>query len=287
MITSLAHDVLILGGGPAGSTLAIALAEAGRQVILVEKTKEPQHKICGEFLSPESLPLLRQRGIAPEQFGAQTIHSVRIAGRDVLSESALPVPALSLSRRVLDEALLQRAQRAGAGILRGYTAEHLLRAAGAGKSGVWRVQIHGSGAELISLQGTDVFLATGKHDLRNWARASDHPQRNLVALKMYYELTPREASELQGYVEILLFGGGYAGFQRVENGWANLCVLITREKLLLLGGNWANVVEYIRRCVPHLARRLSGAVPALDRPLAVSSIPYGYCAAEPPNNLSP
>src|ERR1700678_2754163 len=125
MIPSLCHDALIVGGGPAGSTLAIILANAGRQAVLVEKSKEAQHKVCGEFLSPESLPLLRQIGIHPEQLGAQTIHSVRVAARDVLAEVSLPAPALSLTRRVLDEALLQRAQQAGVCLLRGYTAESL------------------------------------------------------------------------------------------------------------------------------------------------------------------
>src|ERR1700678_1384983 len=125
MILSLCHDALIIGGGPAGSTLAIALANAGRQVVLIEKSKQGQHKVCGEFLSPESLPLLRHNGIDPERFGAQTIHSVRVAARDVLAEVRLPAPALSLTRRVLDEALLRRAQEAGVSLLRGYTAESL------------------------------------------------------------------------------------------------------------------------------------------------------------------
>ena len=98
MISSLCHDALIIGGGPAGSTLAIALANAGRHVVLIEKSKQAHHKVCGEFLSPESLPLLRLSGVHPERLGAQTIHSLRVAARDVLAEVPLPAPALSLTR---------------------------------------------------------------------------------------------------------------------------------------------------------------------------------------------
>ena len=125
MIAPLSSEALILGGGLAGSALAIALAEAGRSVVLVEKGKEAQHKICGEFLSPESLPLLHRLGICPDYLGAQTIHSTRLVTREVLAEVRFPAPALSLTRRALDEALLQRAQQAGVNVHRGWTAERL------------------------------------------------------------------------------------------------------------------------------------------------------------------
>jgi menaquinone-9 beta-reductase len=286
MILSLCHDALIVGGGPAGSTLAINLAVAGRQTVLIERSRETQHKVCGEFLSPESLPLLRQIGIHPEQLGAQSIHSVRVAARDVLAEVSLPAPALSLTRRVLDEALLQRAQQAGVSVLRGYTAESLSRQRGGGTPDLWRLQITNAHAS-ISIQAPDAFLATGKHDLRGWTRALRGTQSSLVALKMYFTLSPEQQSNLAGYVEIILYAGGYAGLQLVEGGAANLCALVTREKLQSLGGHWDHLLDYMRQQSPHLAQRLSGARPILERPLAASSIPYGYCADELMNKPSP
>jgi flavin-dependent dehydrogenase len=287
MIPSLCHDALIIGGGPAGSTLAVALANAGRQVVMIEKSKEAQHKVCGEFLSPESLPFLRQIGIHPEQLGAQIIHSVRVASRDVLAEVSLPAPALSLTRRVLDEALLQRAQQAGVNLLRGYTAESLSHQPSGGNKDLWRLQITNNAHASISIQAPDAFLATGKHDLRGWTRGSRSTQSNLVALKMYFTLSPKQQSNLAGCVEIILYPGGYAGLQLVEGDGANLCALINREKLQSLGGRWDHLLNYMRQHSPHLAQRLSGARPILERPLAASSIPYGYCADESMKEPSP
>jgi menaquinone-9 beta-reductase len=287
MIPSLCHDAVIVGGGPAGSTLAIILANAGRQVVLIEKSREAQHKVCGEFLSPESLPLLRQIGIHPEQLGAQTIHSVRVAARDVLAEVSLPAPALSLTRRVLDEALLQRAQQAGVCLLRGYTAESLSLQPSGGTPALWRLQITNNAHASISIQTPDAFLATGKHDLRGWTRDVRGTQSSLVALKMYFTLAPAQQSNLVGHVEIIVYPGGYAGLQLVEEGGANLCALVTRKKLQSLGGRWDNLLDHMRRHSAHLAQRLSGARPMLERPLAASSIPYGYCADEPMDEPSP
>lgn len=287
MISSLSHDALIIGGGPAGSTLAIALANAGRQVVLIEKSEQAQHKVCGEFLSPESLPLLRHSGIYPERLGAQTIHSVRLAARGVIAEFLLPAPALSLTRRVLDEALLRRAREAGASLLRGYRAESLSRQPGRETSDRWRAQIVNSAHASISIQGADAFLATGKHDLRNWSRSPKGTQNNLVAFKMYFALSPEQQAKLAGYVEIILYEGGYAGLQMVEGNSANLCALITREKLQALEGRWDHLLDHMRTHSVHLDRRLSGAVSILDRPIAISSIPYGYCGEESSDGPSP
>ena len=63
------YDILILGAGPGGATAAIALANSGLKVGLVDKATFPRDKVCGDalsgkvvslmkYLSPESLPAL-------------------------------------------------------------------------------------------------------------------------------------------------------------------------------------------------------------------------------------
>jgi flavin-dependent dehydrogenase len=49
MISSLRNNALIVGGGPAGSALSRALAKAGRETVLIEWAKDPEHKVCGDF----------------------------------------------------------------------------------------------------------------------------------------------------------------------------------------------------------------------------------------------
>ena len=71
-------DHLIIGGGPAGSILALRLAAAGRQVTLIEREHEPHHKVCGEFLSREAIDYLTQVGVSPRDLGAVELGTVRL-----------------------------------------------------------------------------------------------------------------------------------------------------------------------------------------------------------------
>ena len=82
------YDLIVIGGGPAGTAAAIIAARSGARVLLLEKGRFPRQKVCGEFVSAESLLLLR----------------------DLLSENAAPVlkDALRISeaRMFLDGRIL-------------------------------------------------------------------------------------------------------------------------------------------------------------------------------------
>ena len=114
---------LVIGGGPAGSMLAMQLADAGRNVTLLEKEHGAHHKVCGEFLSREAVEYLHQARVAPSDLGAAPIHLVHLSSGRVVAEAALPFRALSLSRYVLDAALLARAQQRGCEVRRGVKVE--------------------------------------------------------------------------------------------------------------------------------------------------------------------
>src|SRR5882672_8269523 len=125
MTTSGSTDCLVLGGGLAGSMAALRLAAAGRNTLLIEKEISAHHKVCGEFLSPEAVGYLRQAGINPVSLGAAPINQLRLSVGNHTVEAQLPFTALSLSRHLLDEALLHRAAEEGCIVRRGFAVDKL------------------------------------------------------------------------------------------------------------------------------------------------------------------
>lgn len=268
-------EAIIIGGGPSGAALAIHFARSGRAIKLIEQSAAAHHKVCGEFLSREAMACLNSLGINPRDLGAVPIHSVRLSARKQIAACDLPFPALSLSRHTLDEALLESAVSAGTSVLRGHRVNTLtvdaLKSAGNG----WRAQL--SNGE--SLNAPAIFLATGKHDLAGHRRPLGK-QSDLVAFKMYFRLAPAQQRALEGWVELFLFPGGYAGLQLTEGGQANLCFVISQKQLHSPrdGGqsqHWPALLDHLQRHSDLLAARLDGAHPLLAKPLALSSIPYG------------
>ena len=264
-------SLLVVGGGLAGSAFAIPLAEAGWRVTLVEREAGPHDKVCGEFLSREAMLYLRALGIDPVALGAVPISRVRIAGRRGDTAVDLPFAAASLSRRVLDEALLARAAAAGVAVRRG----RRVRALDEASDGAGFTARLDDGTRLAARQ---VALATGKHDLRGHRRPPGR-QNDLVGFKSHFRLAPDQAQALAGHVELLLFPDGYAGLEPIEDGLVNLCLVVRKARLAARGGTWAAVLDHVRRAVPLLSRRLAGAVGRHERPLAIATIPYGFVAA--------
>ncbi len=265
------HDkVLVLGGGVAGCAASIALARQGRSVTLIERELTPRHKVCGEFLSGEALEDLHALGIDVASLGAVPIDHVRLAAARRAAEAPLPFPAASLTRKALDTALIAKAVAAGVQVERGRSVQALSRTTLPSTSNVWQATLDDG----TTREAPAVFLATGKHDIRGHLRPKD-PHR-WVAFKMYFRLSSAQASDLAGASELMLYPGGYAGIQPVEDGIANLCCVVQQRYLARGAHRWENFLAKMQQDCPHLAMRLAGAEPLLDKPIAITHIPYGY-----------
>jgi flavin-dependent dehydrogenase len=259
-------ECLVVGGGVAGCAAAVALRRKGRNVTLIEREPTPRHKVCGEFLSGEALEDLRALGIDVPSLGAVPIDFVRLAAARRAAEAHLPFPAASLTRKALDTALIAEAIGAGVRVERGRSVQELSR----NRTGNWQAVLDDGSV----FEAPTAFLATGKHDLRGYTRPKD-PQR-WVAFKMYYRLAPAQAADLAHASELMLYPGGYGGIQPVQGGIANLCCVVQQRYLARVGNRWENFLAKMQQDCPHLAMRLAGAEPLLDKPIAITHIPYGY-----------
>ncbi len=59
ILSRIKYDLIVIGAGPAGCAAAITAARTGASVFLLERGRFPRHKVCGEFVSAESLDLLQ------------------------------------------------------------------------------------------------------------------------------------------------------------------------------------------------------------------------------------
>lgn len=266
-------EVAVIGGGPAGAAAAIRLAAAGREVLVFERERGPHHVVCGEFLSAEAVADLRALGVDIAALGATRIDRVRLTANGRSAAARLPFVAAGLSRKALDAALLDKAAASGATIRRGARVRRV-EAAGGG----WTIGL-ACGGEITA---GAVLLATGKYDLPGVARATPWRGRSdMLALKMHLRLPESGMCRLRGVIELHLLPGGYAGLQLVEEGWANLCMVLDGKTCPAAGADFGRLLREIGDRNACLAEALAGAVPAWPRPLAIARVPYGHRFALP------
>src|SRR6185295_11448666 len=218
-------SALIVGGGPAGASAAIALARGGAMPVLIDRSPGERDLVCGGFLGWDAIAALRKLGLDPTSLGARPIHRLRLVSGRRIVEAALPRPAAGLSRRRLDAALLRMAEEAGAAVLRGRTARAL---------DGHRVRLDGD----EEMEADALFLATGKHELRGAARdVGGRP----VSVGLRAALPPMP--DLDGVIELHLFDGGYAGLLTQEDGDTNFCLTVTRARMADRDSLIASLIE--------------------------------------------
>jgi flavin-dependent dehydrogenase len=264
-------DAVVIGGGPAGSAAALLLAKNGRQVLLLEKEATAHDKVCGEFISSDAQYYLGELGLDLASLDAAPVSNIRLMRGKKIATAALPFHAFSLSRRVLDETMLMRAQDQGVHIRRGAEVTGVVK-----ESPGWRITVPDCDVILTDA----VFLATGKHDLRGWHRQGGI-QNDFIGFKMHFQLAAGQEKTLAEHIELTLFDGGYVGLELIEGGKANVCLVVAKRHFAMHGKNWDGLLCAILKTAPPLAERLAGAEPCWPRPLSIFGIPYGFVYRAP------
>lgn len=135
-----AVDALVVGAGPGGSATAALLARAGHRVLLLDRAVFPRDKACSEYMSPETVRLLDGLGVMPaldaagaplEGTAVIAPRGSRLHGRFALAGAPFRPTGLSVARRILDHALVNAAQAAGAELWERVVVEELLYDGGA------------------------------------------------------------------------------------------------------------------------------------------------------------
>jgi flavin-dependent dehydrogenase len=221
----LACDILIIGGGPAGSTAAILLAEKGYRVVVLEKARHPRFHI-GESLLPANLPLLERLGVADkvraigmEKWGAEFISHWDGRGQEFQFANAwdksLPM-AYQVRRSEFDEILVRRAAAQGADVVEG------CRARDVEFLDDERVRVHAEyddgrtesweAAQLIDASGRDTFLGNRLQVKRR------NEKHNSAAMYAHFTGARRNCGRQEGNISIYWFDHGWLWFIPLADG---------------------------------------------------------------------
>ena len=203
-------DVIVVGAGPAGATTAFYLAQSGLDVLLLEKSRFPREKVCGDGLTPRAVKTLVGMGISvTEQDGWVRNKGLRVIGAGKRLE--LPWPELASypgyglvrTRHDLDEMLARQAQQAGARLHEGVTVTGPVRSERTGRiTGV--VAKAGESGEDRTYRARVVVAADGNSSRLSVAmglqKRDDRPLG--VAVRTYYRTHRHDDDYLESWLDL-------------------------------------------------------------------------------------
>lgn len=253
-------EVIVVGGGPAGSTLAAGLAEAGHAVILLDKARFPRHKACSDYVNPAAARMLEEMGILEEalSLGAQRMDGMIVHapnGSRFTANYAKAEPgraALGLSRMHLDNLLLQRAREAGVDVHERAHVRDVLQRDG-------------------TVQGVDVSIG-GKRETLRAPLVVGADGRNSIVARQLGLLKPlrwphktglathyRGVTGLERFGEMHIAKDVYAGLAIIENGLTNVTIVSKVDDVARRNGSVDEFFAEALLEMPELAEKLEGA----------------------------
>lgn len=228
-------DAIVIGAGPAGSTAAIRLAQAGWSVALIEKQRFPRRKVCGECVSASNLPLLEALGVVPSfsALAGPVLKRVVLMLGEAAVCADLPAYAddrypwgRALGREHLDALLLERANEAGATLLQPWAVRAVR-----GQAGRYECAVQDLDAKTQrSLHARVVIDAHGSWEpgLADAHAGQGKPgESDLFAFKANFAHAALEP----GVLPVLAFRGGYGGMVQADRELLTLACCIRRDRL--------------------------------------------------------
>lgn len=262
-----ACDILIIGGGPAGATAAISLAEKGYRPVVLEKARHPRFHI-GESLLPANLPLLQRLGVAEkvreigmEKWGAEFISHWDGRRQEFEFSQAwdksLPL-AYQVRRSEFDEILIRQATAKGALVIEGCRVRDVEFLEGSG-----RVRVHAEhddgrlqsweAAQIIDASGRDTFLGNRLGAKR---RSKKHSS---AAMYAHFTGARRDCGKREGNISVYWFDHGWFWFIPLADGTTSVGAVVWPHYMKSRKSSLREFFFETLALCPPLAERLSAA----------------------------
>lgn len=260
------QDVAVLGAGIAGSSLAKALADKGWDTVLIDRQLFPRHKVCGEFLSPESLSMLNAFGLCGplESLHPSVINRLRlIFSHGEALEIPLPGIALGVSRYALDSTLHDAALRSGVHVHTGAA----VTSVDADDKGYTIETKQAKGNQIYKVRA--VIAAWGAHRRSGLPGRHDNgsARNTYVGVKSHFR-----GIDMGPVVELYFFPGGYLGISPIEGGRVNIAALLTRKAFQDTEKTVLGMIDTAAHRNRRLYQKLKQAVPVPGTQTAVAPV---------------
>ncbi len=279
-MSDLEAEVVIVGGGPAGSALGCLLARAGHDVLLLEAKRFPRDQVCGESVSPEGWRLVEQIGAGDRvrALSPLPVRGMRLVAPDGTGFSGRyrsERPGFAVRRLALDEALLAAARDAGVRVVEGARVHGLLFDQGS-VAGVTAEQ----DGEPRELRARLVAGADGRRSVvaRRLGLLEEDPRLRRFAVRGHWE----GALGLSDFGEMHVVDGGYCGVAPLSPTLANVAFVLDPRELAGAAGDLGGFYRRtLRQRWPRIAERLERAC-LLEPPRAIGPLAVRCRAAAAP-----
>ena len=259
-------DVVVAGGGPAGSTAAARLRQLGHDVVLLERAPHPRFQI-GESLLPFTMPLLDRIGFLPtmaaagfvEKHGSRFMLADRSLAHTFYFDDGL-VPggtrAYQVTRSRFDHLLLEHCRLLGAEVREGHEVRNV-RFDNAGA----HVDAVGDDGRPYRLRGRYLADATGRAGLAatGLRRRAMNPRLRKAAIFAHFRGAVRDAGRDAGNTISVVIEGGWIWFIPLEGGVTSVGVVVDGSRLRSDGASPEELFERVLNEVEELRVRLTSA----------------------------